>query len=104
MIKLVRDKFPEKMNKKEQSVFTTVSSCRDFHIYLERKLIENYTELVTAFHQNDDNQKIDKIVETMKTLITYAEALGRDKRDLEEIMKLKDEEDGGYDKRLLVWD
>lgn len=67
--KLVRDKIPELINKSgKECKFVKLVTKEDIEPFLKAKLLEEVSELLSA---NDQNERLEELVDVMETLTAY---------------------------------
>lgn len=96
--KLVRDKIPEIIENNGEKPITRVLSEEEYEKELEKKLNEEYQEVLNAC--GDD--RIEELADMLEVMISLAKL---DNKGLDDIIKAaqkKREKRGGFDKRIYL--
>lgn len=96
--KLVRDKIPEIIENNGEKPITRILSEEEYKKELEKKLNEEYQEVLNAY--GDD--RIEELADMLEVMISLAKL---DNKGLDDIIKAaqkKREKRGGFDKRIYL--
>lgn len=94
-MKLVRDKIPEIMKAKGQEVHMHIATEEEYKKFLEAKLREEVAEYLT-------DKSPDELADILEVLYTLAKQASITPEQLEQKRKMKQEERGGFDKRIIL--
>ncbi len=93
--KLVRDRVPELIEAKGETVAWHVATVEEYDEKLRFKLLEESEE----FASNPCVEELADVLEVVEALIAH---YGYDKVKVLEIMRLKREERGGFEERIIL--
>ena len=96
--KLVRDNIPDIIKSKGEIPVTRVLSCDEYKTELERKLKEEYEEVIAA-KGRDRLYELADMIEVIKYLATAENS------DLEEVLRLAKEKSaqrGAFDRKIFL--
>ena len=82
--KLVRDKIPEKIKLNNEEPITRVLSDLEYKLELEKKLYEEYTEVLNA----SGADRIEELADMLEVMISLAKL---ENKSLEDILKIRQE-------------
>ncbi|HLC77018.1 MAG TPA: nucleoside triphosphate pyrophosphohydrolase [archaeon] len=94
-MKLVRDKIPDMIMKKEKSVQMRVADSAEYDLFLIKKLKEEVEEFI-------DDRNIEEMADIEEVLRCYAEQKGIDWSQVEALRQKKSEEKGSFKKRIII--
>lgn len=98
--KLVRDNIPNIIESNGEFAITRTLSCEEYKNELEKKLYEEYNEVLNS--SKDD--RIEELADMLEVIIALADLEGKTFGDIEKIRKLKKEKRGGFSKRIYLED
>ena len=103
MTKLVRDKIPEIVSKKNNPVKTKILNDHEYLYALNDKLQEEVSEFIDAIKNNDStlNQQ-SEIADILEVVEAICKFKNYDKEVIQNIQQKKKLEKGGFDKRILL--
>ena len=97
--KLVRDKIPEIIeNNGERPIFRILSD-KEYKIELEKKLLEEYNEVLKA---GDAIERIEELADMLEILISLAKLENKSLQDIIKIANIKREKRGDFSKRIFL--
>ena len=108
MMKLVRDKIPELVEKsgsKNNYHFEELSSDEDFLFFLNEKLVEEVSELNGVSSANNlkrNEQLIGELVDIYEVFKAICKLYKINLEEVEKLCKNKNETSGGFDKKILM--
>jgi predicted house-cleaning noncanonical NTP pyrophosphatase (MazG superfamily) len=91
--KLVRDKIPDILDKKGVSYEKRIASPEEYKVELIKKLEEEIKEF-TEVPSTEELADVIEIIEALKKIPEY--------RNVEEVRKIKAEERGTFDERIIL--
>jgi predicted house-cleaning noncanonical NTP pyrophosphatase (MazG superfamily) len=97
--KLVRDRIPEIIESHGKTAEVRILADEEFEIELRKKLQEELDEYLSAETTQDALEELADIVEL---ILTLAYQHGAAQNQIEQIRKKKQQERGGFDKRLFL--
>lgn len=97
--KLVRDKIPEIIRNDDETPITRELSDNEFKTELERKLLEEYNEVLIAKNRSDRLEEIADMLEVISSLIELEDS---NLESVIKIMKEKRKEKGGFSKKIFL--
>lgn len=98
--KLVRDKIPEIIESNNEKAITRVLSDEGYRLELEKKLYEEYEEVINS----NGDERIEELADMLEVMIALANNEGKDFEDIEKVRVLKKEKRGGFSKRIYLED
>lgn len=96
--KLVRDKIPEKIKLNNEEPITRVLSDLEYKLELEKKLYEEYTEVLNA----SGADRIEELADMLEVMISLAKL---ENKSLEDILKIRQEKKnkrGGFEEKIYL--
>lgn len=96
--KLVRDKIPEIIKNNNETPVTRILSDDEYKIELEKKLLEEYYEVIEATGKN----RLEEIADMLEVMIALANL---ENATLEDIMTIADEKRnkcGGFKEKIFL--
>ncbi|MDD3241982.1 MAG: nucleoside triphosphate pyrophosphohydrolase [Bacilli bacterium] len=97
--KLVRDKIIEKIiNNNEKPIYSTLNDD-DFKNELEKKLLEEYKEVLNA---NSKEERLEELADMLEIINYLAMIDGYSLEDIIDTSIIKKEKRGGFDKKLFL--
>lgn len=96
--KLVRDKIPEIIKNNNEEPITRILNDEEYKIELERKLLEEYNEVINA----ESNDYLEELADMLEVIDTLASTQNK---TLEDIMKIKEEKRkkrGGFKNKIFL--
>ena len=98
--KLVRDKIPEIIKGNNQHPITRILSDEEYKIELEKKLNEEYQEVLSATGEN----RIEELADMLEVMIYLAKLENKDLKDIIEVCDKKHAKRGGFDDKIYLED
>lgn len=96
--KLVRDKIPEIIEKNGEEPLTRILSEEEYKIELEKKLHEEYQEVLNA--SGDD--RIEELADMLEVMIGLAGLENKELNDIIDAAHVKRMKRGGFKKRIYL--
>ena len=96
--KLVRDKIPEIIRANGEEPITRILSLEEYKIELEKKLMEEYQEVLNA----NGNDRIEELADMLEIIDALAVLEGKTLGDVVEVAKQKKLKRGGFSKRIFL--
>jgi len=96
--KLVRDNIPDIIRKNNEEPIIRVLSDNEYKIELEKKLYEEYNEVINS--EKDD--RIEELADMLEVMISLAELENKTFDDIEKVRILKKEKRGGFSKKIYL--
>lgn len=96
--KLVRDKIPKKIKLNNEEPITKVLSDLEYKLELEKKLYEEYTEVLNA----SGADRIEELADMLEVMISLAKL---ENKSLEDILKIRQEKKnkrGGFEEKIYL--
>ncbi|MFA7245085.1 MAG: nucleoside triphosphate pyrophosphohydrolase [Candidatus Magasanikbacteria bacterium] len=93
--KLIRDKIPENLNKKNVKYKIHIADEKEY----EEKLREKLGEEMQEFLKNSNVEELADILEVIYALCTFYKI---DRKDLEKTRKEKFEKKGGFNDKIIL--
>lgn len=93
--KLVRDKIPEYIQGKGETVISHIAGDKEYVEKLKEKLIEEVNE----FNVEENVEELADVLEVIDAIIDYKKF---DKKEIEVIKKQKVEKRGAFKKRIVL--
>jgi len=97
--KLVRDNIPEIIINNNGEPFTRILTDKEYKIELEKKLYEEYQEVLNAI---DSNNRIEELADMLEIIISLANIENKTLEDVIEVAKTKRLKRGGFDKKIYL--
>ena len=98
--KLVRDKIPEIIKGNNQNPITRILSDEEYKFELEKKLNEEYQEVLNA----SGEERIEELADMLEVMIYLAKLEGKDLDDIIDICNKKHEKRGGFEEKIYLED
>lgn len=98
--KLVRDKIPEIIKGNNQNPITRILSDEEYKFELEKKLNEEYQEVLSATGEN----RIEELADMLEVMIYLAKLENKDLKDIIEVCDKKHAKRGGFDDKIYLED
>lgn len=95
--KLVRDKIPEIILNEGKDCRTRVLSPEEFRSAVDLKLAEELDEFIAE-------HSAEELADLLETVYAAADACGIQREELENVRKKKEQQRGGFSKRLFLID
>ena len=96
--KLVRDNIPDIIRNNNEEPITRVLSDNEYKIELEKKLYEEYNEVINS----ENNDRIEELADMLEVMISLAELENKTFDDIEKVRILKKEKRGGFSKKIYL--
>lgn len=93
--KLVRDKIPDIIRAQNQEPVISILDRTDYAKALHKKLLEEFLE-----YQHDNT--IEELADILQAVYSLARTHGTTADELEAIRKKKEDEQGGFEKRIFL--
>ncbi len=96
--KLVRDKIPEIIKNNNETPITRILSDEEYKVELEKKLLEEYQEVLEA----SGNDRLEELADMLEVMIALASL---DDATLEDIIKIADKKRnkrGGFKEKIFL--
>jgi len=97
--KLVRDKIPEIIVQNNGKPVTRILSDEEYKTELEKKLLEEYYEVLSA---TDSNDRIEELADMLEVMIELAKLEGKKLDEIIEICKNKGLKRGGFGDKIFL--
>ena len=97
--KLVRDNIPNIIRKNNGEPYIRILNDDEYKSELEKKLYEEYLEVVDA---KDSNDKIEELADMIEVISSLASLINKNLDDVIEIAKIKKEKRGGFEERIYL--
>ena len=97
--KLVRDNIPDIIKNDNCIPYTRVLFDAEYKLELEKKLYEEYKEVLEAKESND---RIEELADMLELIISLARLEGKSIDDVLEVAKNKSIKRGGFDKKIFL--
>ena len=97
--KLVRDNIPEIIKSNGESPVTKILSEKVYKEELERKLYEEYQEVLKT---TNSSERIEELADMLEIIIALASLENKTIEDVLEVAKTKKLKRGGFDKRIYL--
>ena len=98
--KLVRDKIPEIIKGNNQNPITRILSDEEYKFELEKKLNEEYQEVLSTTGEN----RIEELADMLEVMIYLAKLENKDLKDIIEVCDKKHAKRGGFDDKIYLED
>ena len=96
--KLVRDNIPDIIKNNEEIPITRILSDDEYKIELEKKLYEEYQEVLNS----SGKERTEELADMLEVMISLAKLEGKDLDDVIEVAKVKRLKRGGFNKRIYL--
>lgn len=96
--KLVRDKIPEIIKANGEEPITKILSLEEYKIELEKKLMEEYQEVLVS----NGIDRIEELADMLEVMISLAELENKSLEDIIDICDKKREKRGGFQKKIFL--
>jgi len=96
--KLVRDKIPEKIEKNGEKAFTRILNDKEFKIELEKKLNEEYEEVLSS----SGKDRIEELADMIEIIKYLAKLEDSSLEEVIEVSKEKTKKRGAFDKKIFL--
>lgn len=97
--KLVRDNIPDIIREDRRNPITRVLSDSEYKYELEKKLYEEYKEVLAAV---DSCDRIEELADMLEVIISLAKLENRQIEDIIEVAKKKRESRGSFNKKIFL--
>lgn len=97
--KLVRDNIPEIIISNGENPITRILSNEEYKEELEKKLYEEYREVLNTTNTED---RIEELADMLEIIIALAKLEDKTLDDVLEVAKTKRLKRGGFDKRIYL--
>ena len=97
--KLVRDNIPDIIHSNGENPITRISSNDEYKKELERKLYEEYQEVLNTTNSKD---RIEELADMLEIIISLAKLEDKSLDDVVEVAKVKRLKRGGFDKKIYL--
>lgn len=103
MKKLVRDKIPEILIKKNREHKTeTLLDDQQYLSASHKKLVEEVDELIQASTGQDEQKTKEELADVLEVIDTLCQLKSYDAHEIEALRLKKKEQRGGFEKRFLL--
>ena len=96
--KLVRDKIPEIIKNNNETPITRILSDEEYKKELEKKLLEEYQEVIEATGQD----RLEELADMLEIITYLAQLENATLTDIMSIAISKKEKNGGFDKKIYL--
>ena len=97
--KLVRDNIPNIIKKNKGKAYTRILNNEEYKIELEKKLCEEYNEVINAI---DSNDRIEELADMLEVICSLAKLENKSLDDVIEVARLKREKRGGFQNKIFL--
>lgn len=97
--KLVRDKIPQIIEVNGEKPIIRILEENEYKSELEKKLLEEYNEVLKAENSND---RIEELADMLEVLIALAKLENKSLEDIIEIANIKKEKRGGFERKIFL--
>lgn len=98
--KLVRDKIPEIIKGNNQNPITRILSDEEYKFELEKKLNEEYQEVLNA----SGEERIEELADMLEVMIYLAKLEGKELNDIIDTCNKKHDKRGGFEEKIYLED
>lgn len=98
--KLVRDNIPDIIKNNGEIPVIRILSDEEYKIELEKKLLEEYKEVIESFGIS----RIEELGDMLEVMISLSNLEGKNLDDIIEISKIKRLKNGGFNKKIYLED
>lgn len=99
--KLVRDNIPDIISNNGETPITRILSDEEYKIELEKKLYEEYKEVLNS---TTSEERIEELADMLEVIISLAKLENKKLEDIVEVAKSKRLKRGGFDKKIYLED
>ena len=96
--KLVRDKIPEIIKNNNEEPLIKILSNEEYKIELEKKLLEEYNEVI----ESTSIDRIEELADMIEVITALAKLENKTLDDVIQIANQKREKRGGFDKKIFL--
>lgn len=96
--KLVRDKIPEIIENNGENPITRILNDDEYKIELEKKLLEEYNEVIQASGAN----RIEELADMLEVISSLAKLEGESLDKVIEVSNQKVKKRGGFEQRIFL--
>ena len=96
--KLIRDRIPEIITADSKVPITRVLSDEEYKLELEKKLMEEYNEVL----EETGNKRIEELADMYEVIKSLAEFEGSSIEKVVETANIKFKKRGGFDKKIFL--
>ena len=97
--KLVRDNIADIILSNGETPITRILSNDEYKQELEKKLYEEYQEVLNTTTSND---RIEELADMLEIIISLAKLENKSLNDIIEVAKIKREKRGGFEERIYL--
>lgn len=97
--KLVRDNIPTIISNNGEAPITRILSNDEYKQELEKKLYEEYQEVLNTTNSSD---RIEELADMLEIIISLAKLENKSLNDVIEVAKIKREKRGGFEERIYL--
>lgn len=97
--KLVRDNIPDIIHNNGEKPITRILSNEEYKFELEKKLYEEYQEVLNTTTSKD---RIEELADMLEIIISLAKLEDKTLNDVVEVAQTKRLKRGGFDKRIYL--
>ena len=97
--KLVRDNIPDIIVSNGETPITRILSSVEYKQELEKKLYEEYKEVLNTKNTND---RIEELADMLEIIISLAKLENKSLDDVIEVAKTKREKRGGFEEKIYL--
>ena len=97
--KLVRDRIPEIISNKGEQPITHILNDEEYKSELEKKLLEEYNEVIETTNSTDRIEELGDMVEIIKALASLED---KTIEDVLEVAKQKAIKRGGFEEKIFL--
>lgn len=97
--KLVRDNIPTIISNNGETPITRILSNDEYKQELEKKLYEEYQEVLNTTNSSD---RIEELADMLEIIISLAKLENKSLNDVIEIAKIKIEKRGGFEEKIYL--
>lgn len=96
--KLVRDKIPEKIKSNNETPVTRILNDLEYKEELEKKLYEEYLEVLTSTGEN----RIEELADMLEVMVSLAKLENKSLDDIIKVAKEKNEKRGSFEDKIYL--
>ena len=96
--KLVRDKIPEIIKSDNETPIIRILSDEEYKIELERKLLEEYNEVL----ESTGKERVEELADMLEVITYLAKIENTTLDEIIAVAKSKKEKRGGFDKKIFL--
>jgi len=100
--KLIRDNIPNHLNKKGVEYTSHIADEKEYWEKLQDKLQEEVSEIISEMKLKNNETISEELADVLEVIHAIANHRNIKLEDIEHIRKLKKEEKGGFDKRIIL--